>query len=136
MHFIFRMCDKVTVIRIKQLPHQRGGDLCVGQQSTDIVYFNRRSISDIDTICIFIESHMKNYFKVDDKQRGHRNVTLFDALSTGISSGRASLKPTLSFILLWRDRIKPSNFSGQSNFNKICQRFDLFTVSNAFDELM
>ena len=70
LYFIFRMCDNVTAIRIKQLLYRRGGDLCVRQQSTDIVYFTRRSISDEDTIRTFTESNKKNYSETEGKKRG------------------------------------------------------------------
>ena len=73
--FFFRMCNNDTVIYIKQPLQQREGRLWVSQQPTDIVYFTWRSISDVDTIWIFIESHKKNYLEVDGKERGCRNDT-------------------------------------------------------------
>ena len=84
-----------TYICKKQLPYQRGGDLCVCQQSTDIIYFTRRSISDVDTIWIFIESYMKNYYEVEV---GAEMSPCLIPVSIYILSVRAPLKPTLAFI--------------------------------------
>ena len=92
LHFIFRMCDNVSVISIKQLSRQRRADLCVCQQSTGIIYFTRRSIFDVDTIWIFIESYKKIYNKVDGKRRGCRNVTLFDPIINRYFVRESSLK--------------------------------------------
>ena len=92
LYFIFRMCDNVTVIRVKRLPPQRWGDLCMCQQSSDIVYFTRRSISDVDTIRIFIESYKKNYCEVDGKELWCRNVTLFKPIINRYFVGEGSTK--------------------------------------------
>ena len=53
-----------------------------------------------------------------------------------ISSDRVPLKLTLAFIPLWRERIRPTNLSGQPNFSNIFQRVNLLTVSKAFDKSM
>ena len=46
----------------------------------DIVDFTRCSISDVDNIRIFKESHKKNYCKVNGKQHECRKFTLFDPI--------------------------------------------------------
>ena len=53
-----------------------------------------------------------------------------------ISSDRVLLKLTLAFIPLWRERIRPTNLSGQPNFGEIFQKVDLLTVLKAFDKSM
>ena len=53
-----------------------------------------------------------------------------------ISSDRVLLKLILAFILLWRERIRPTNLSGQPNFSYIFQRVDILIVSKAFDKSM
>ena len=51
-----------------------------------------------------------------------------------ISSDRVPLKLTLAFIPLWKERIRPTNLSGQPNFRNIFQGVDLLAVSKAFDK--
>ena len=53
-----------------------------------------------------------------------------------ISLDRVPLKLTLAFIPLWRERIRPTNLSGQPYFSNIFQRVDLLAVSKAFDKSM
>ena len=93
--FIVRM-RTMSLICIKQLPNQRRGNFCVCQQSTDIVFFTRRSISNVDTIRIFRYIHNKNYCEVDGKQCGCRNVTLFDPIINRYFVGESSTKTNSS----------------------------------------
>ena len=112
LHFILRMCNNVTVVRLKQLLHPRGGDLCVCKQPTNIVYFIRRLISDVDTIRIFIESHKKNRSEVDGKQLEWRNVTWFDPIFNRCFVGKSSTKTNSSLHPVMRRLNQTHKFFG------------------------
>ena len=79
----------------------------------------------------------KNSCKVDIKQRGCKNVTLFNHIINIYFLREISTIITSCFYpQSWSDRIKPSNVSGQPIFSKIVQRVDIFPVSNTFKKSM
>lgn len=63
---------------------------------------------------------------------GVRRSPCFTSDSTETRSSIFPLTHTYAFILCWRDRIRPMNFSKQPSFNRFAQRIGLLRVSKSF----